>query len=112
MGDKWDWYRCGGREDGYLLGDEEMKRRETHNGFNFDETNKSAERNSCPVAALPADRRNVYFFVVDDCWIEREAWVLGYPSGRFVENSDFDAQLQAALDANPDKYVVVVDAHN
>lgn len=40
---EWDWYQCGGRWDGYLLGEDEMKARQTHNGFNFDDANKSAD---------------------------------------------------------------------
>jgi hypothetical protein len=110
--DKWDWYRCGGRYDGYLAGDDEMKRRETHDGFNFDDANESAELNHCAVAALPGDRREVYFFVADGHWVEQQFYVAGFPHGRFMENPEFAAQLQAALDTNLDKFVVVVDAHN
>ena len=111
-GHKWDWYRCGGRYDGYLQGDDEMKRRETHNGFNFDDSNKSAARNSCKVRDIPADRRQVYFFVANWSWVEREMFVDGYPSGRIEHNALFDVQLSQAITENPDKFVVVVDAHN
>jgi hypothetical protein len=112
-GHKWDWYRCGGREDGYLQGDDEMSRRETHDGFNFDAANKSVVRNSCKVRDLPADRRKVYFFLTArGGWTEREFFVGGYPTGRFENNLLFQAQLELAIAENPDKWIVVVDAHN
>src|SRR5436309_1173200 len=78
-GDEWDWYRCGGRDDGYLQGDAEMDRRETHNGFSFDVSNASARRNSCKASDVPMDRRQVYFFVVAGNWVERKFVVHGYP---------------------------------
>jgi hypothetical protein len=109
---RWDWYRCGGREDGYLQGDEEMTRRETDNGFNFSDQNKSASRNSCKARDLPADRQQIYFFVVDGVWVEREIYISGYPHGRFEDNALFRDQLSAALAEKPDRWVVVVDAHN
>lgn len=111
-GDKWDWFRCGGRHDGYLQGDEEMTRRETHNGFNFDAANKSAARNSCKVSEIPADRQKIYFFVAGHAWVEREVYISGYPRGRFVDNDLFGAQLSQAIADNPDKWAVVVDAHD
>lgn len=111
-GDKWDWYRCGGRGDGYLRGDEEMSRRETHDGFNFDKSNKSAERNSTRVADLPADRRQIYFFVAGYMWVERETYISGYPSGRFEDNPLFYPQFEQALRDHKDEWIVVVDAHN
>ncbi len=110
--DKWDWYRCGGRGDGYLQGDAEMTARKTHDGFNFADENSSAGRNSCKVRDLPSDRRLIYFFVIDGVWIEREIYTSGYPHGRFEDNKLFLAQFEAALMANPDSWIVVVDAHN
>lgn len=111
-GYKWDWYRCGGHEDGYLQGDAEMTARKTHRGFNFDDSNKSAARNSCKVRDLPTDRRQVYFFVINGCWVERRFYVRGYPSGRLEHNELFQTQLEQAIADNPDKWVVVIDAHN
>jgi hypothetical protein len=113
-GEKWDWYRCGGREDGYLISDAEMMARNTHHGFNFDETNNSAERNSCQVSELPADRRQIYFFAVDWSWVSRETYVEGYLAGgsRFEPNAEFKKQFDQALADHPNSWVVVVDAHN
>jgi hypothetical protein len=103
----WDWYRCGGRWDGYLQGPDEEKRRKTHDGFNFDECNDSVERNSCNVSNLPG-REAPYFFIANGAWIEKETF-----DGRaFVKTNNYDRMLDDALAANPDSYVVVVDVHS
>jgi hypothetical protein len=114
---EWDWYRCGGRWDGYLLGDEEMKSRETHNGFNFESSNERPERNCCKASELPADKRP-HFFVANGRWVPVEYWdahrksehFKGY--GAFVLNEHFDERLKQAMTDNADGYVVVVDVHN
>lgn len=115
----WDWYRAGGRYDGYLVSDEEMKARETDNGFNFQPENKRADRNCCLAKDVPSDRRAVYFFVADGKWTKRESYDANAPSkwdeggkGAFVETHGFGDMLDAALAANPEHWVVVIDAHS
>lgn len=115
----WDWYRVGGRWDGYLVSDEEMKARETDNGFNFQPENEQVDRNAVRVSEVPADRRSVYFFVADGEWVAHETWDSEAPSswdkngkGAHVEVPDFADRLDAALTAHPDHFVVVIDAHN
>src|ERR1700723_2108566 len=66
-----DWYHPGGRYDGYLQGQEEMKKRSTENGFNFSPENEKVERNFCKVVDLPKDKKP-YFFVSDYYFIPRE----------------------------------------
>lgn len=111
-GDKYDWYQCGGRYDGYLLGDAEMAARGTCGGFNADLSNASAARNSCKVRDIPTDRQSVHFFVANRRWVEDSFYVDGYPSGRWFDNELFRTQLELAITENPDKWAVVVDAHN
>jgi hypothetical protein len=117
-GTDWDWYRCGGRWDGYLLGDEEMKKRATHNGFNFDDANNCAERNSCKVSELSPDKPLPYFFVADYDFVPREHYDrfaksdLGLGYGAIVETPDYEERFRAALAKHADKFIVVVDAHN
>ena len=118
-GGYWDWYRPGGRYDGYLVSDDEMKARKTDNGFNFQPENKRVDRNCCLARDIPADRRRVYFFVSDGEWVECESWDNNAPSkwdeggkGAFVETPNFGDKLDAALAAHPDHWVVVIDAHN
>src|SRR5262245_20420955 len=95
-GHHWDWWRVGGRWDGYLQGEAEMARRATHDGFNFDDTNQDITLNNCRAAMLPKDA-SAYFILVDGEWIERD---------------DHPTRLPAAIEAHPDWFVVVVDVHN
>src|SRR5215472_14171450 len=66
-GSRWDWWRVGGRFDGYLQKEEAA--RATHGGHNFDPSHQDIARNHVRVADLPADRRDVNFFVSDGEWI-------------------------------------------
>ena len=104
----WDWYRVGGRYDGYLVSDDEMRSRKTDDGFNFSPDNERIERNSCLASSVPDDRRLVYFFVTDGKWISCKTFV----NGDFVETPDFSSKLDAAIAAHPEQYVVVIDAHS
>jgi hypothetical protein len=118
----WDWYRCGGRWDGYFLGETEMTARETHNGFNFDDKNKSALNNAVLVKDLKPDQRPA-FFVAGYDFIPKEYYNAyersPYPSqsgkqfyGAILPTPDFEQRYLEALEANKDKWCVVVDAHN
>lgn len=106
----WDWWRPGGRWDGYLVSDEEMKARETDSGFNFAKENQDIGRNSCLASEVPADRRSPYFFVTPDGWTQRESY--NHTEERFERLADYDARLAQALTAYPNHWVVVIDIHN
>lgn len=116
-GDEWDWYRCGGRWDGHFGGEEEMKRRETDNGFNFADMNDNAERNCKKVSELDPDNPP-YFFVAGYHFVPKEYYNRYEPSrhgkgyGAIVETPDFMTRWKAALAEHGDKWVVVVDIHN
>lgn len=113
----WDWYRCGGRWDGYLAGPEEEKRRETSGGFNFGEQHDQASRNFCRVADLPPDKKP-HFFVSGYDWVPREYYNKyeksphfdGY--GAILETPHWEDRWKAALEKHKDDFLVVVDAHN
>lgn len=114
---KWHWYRCGGRWDGYFGGEEEMKRRKTHNGFNFESENNSASRNACRVNELPPDKIP-YFFIADYNWVPKKYYneyvksSYGDYYGEIVKTPDFEKRFREAIAKYKDKWVVVVDAHN
>src|SRR5215831_11510572 len=97
-GGHWDWYVAGGRFDGFLQGDDEMRRRRTHDGFNFDSENIRVDRNVVRAKDL-RENAPVFFFVADGEWIERGNF-LEWIEGHIVQNSDFDARLKAALTGN------------
>ncbi len=115
--DFWDWYRPGGRWDGFLIGKEEMKSRSTHDGFKSDDSNESIDRNCCRVSDLPKDK-TPYFFVVNGEWIAKEYYDQTVPNletpnvGSMVEMPDFDERFRSALARHKDEYIVVVDVHN
>lgn len=117
-GGKWDWYRCGGRWDGYFGGEDEMKSRETHNGFNFEDRNNDAARNAMKVADLKPDHEPPYFFVSDYSWVPKQYYnefeksKHGSGFGAILDTPHFADRYADALKANADGWVVVVDAHN
>ena len=113
---EWDWYRCGGRWDGYLLGEDEMKARQTHNGFNFDDANKSAGRNSCLVKDIP-EGKEPHFFVSDYDFVPKQYYNKYFENdrgsfGAFLDTPKWRERYNAALAKNTDKYIVVVDIHD
>lgn len=115
--DKWDWYRCGGRWDGYLQGPEEEKYRETHRGFNFDSSNNNAARNACKVADLPADK-TAHTLVANGTWLSKEHCNAyknsphGDYYGAFLPVPDYEKLYRGILEKNKEKFIVVVDAHS
>src|SRR5687767_4893841 len=78
-GEHWDWYRPGGRWDGYFQSFEERARRQTHNGFNFDPINEQIDNNTVKVRDLPQDKKP-YFLVVDGEWHEKESYQPNVPN--------------------------------
>lgn len=105
----WDWWRAGGRWDGYLESADEMKARETHKGYNLAPKNQSIERNSCRAADVPPDRRDPFFFVTPEGWTARQNFNADF--SRLDPVPDYGERLAAAMAAHPDHWVVVIDIH-
>lgn len=64
---EWDWYRVGGRWDGWIVDNEQS----SNNGFNFDKVHETIENNSCTVKELTDD--NIpNSILVDDKWYSRD----------------------------------------
>lgn len=119
-GEHWDWFRAGGRWDGYFKGEDEMKRRETHNGFNFDPANDCVESNAVLLKDVPANKFTPYFVAFDGQWHERETYRADVPNpeypnsgiGSLVKNPNWEELLKILKETFPNRYVVVVDIHN
>ena len=117
-GEEWDWFRPGGRWDGFLGGDDEMERRSRDNGFNFSPENQQIAKNCCRASEWPD--KSAYAFVVDGKWTARENWDENAPPpewapntpGDIVVDPDYGTKVRAALAAHPDAWVVVVDGHH
>lgn len=116
-GEHWDWYRCGGRWDGHFDGEEEMKRRETDNGFNFAEHNNNVERNCKRVSELDPEKPPYFFvagwyFVPKQYFNEFERSSSGKGYGAILETPHYLDRWRAALAEHSDQWAVVIDAHN
>lgn len=121
-GDKWDWWRPGGRWDGWLQGEEEMAKRETDRGFNFSKENEQVSLNYCRVSELPVDRIP-FFFVSGWYWVPREhynEWEISPHAttdelthyGAILPTPHFQERWEKALWDHASDWMVVVDAHN
>jgi len=111
----WDWWRPGGRWDGWL--DDKQEERATDNGFNFAEVNERVELNCRRVAELDPEKPP-FFFVVDGDWIPKEYWNPWVKSphgdyyGHHLGVPHFKERWLDALAKHPDWHAIVVDAHN
>ncbi len=124
--DEWDYYRCGGRWDGYLQGEEEQRLRETNNGFNFGDRHDQPSRNCVRVADLP-EGKEPYFFVTKRYFVAKtyynrhdvrmkdgklHVFEGEIVCGGVVETPYWEERYKQTLEAYKDKWIVVVDAHN
>lgn len=98
---KWDWYRIGGRWDGYPIGDVRVSA--TDGGFNFDEAHESLTYNLAHVKdALVLDHLPFCILTTEGEWIEK-----GF--SKFGPRQDED--IRTILRQNSDKYLLCVDIH-
>ena len=123
---EWDYYRCGGRWDGYLLGEEEQRLRETQNGYNFGGTHDDPSKNCARVSEIPPGK-DPYFFVTKRYFVPKRHWSDHEPRlkdgipyvydgetmyGGVVDTPNWEERYKEALEVYKDKWVVVVDIHN
>lgn len=115
----WDWFRAGGRWDGFFEGQEEMDKRGRDHGFNFGAENEQISKNCIQAKYLLSRNEVPYFFVFDGKWFTKEMWDDDAPSpykevvtGAFVPTPDYEARYRSTLAENLELWVVVVDAHN
>lgn len=112
---KWDWYRIGGRWDGFLTKNE----KESCNGFNFGDDHESVVNNHITIAEhkkqLEEDwNKNRCFGIIsiDGKWIEKGS--MGW-WGIVTDEEDPETFKKMYLDtlneANDDDFIVSIDCH-
>jgi hypothetical protein len=103
---KWDWYRVGGRWDGWLIDNEKTSR----NGFNFGSEHETIENNiSTTEAALAKEKITHAIITPDGAWHERGE--MGWFGILRTENDGWEEQAKALYAKYPGHSVVIVDAH-
>lgn len=112
---KWDWWRVGGRWDGAIFGKDEAKRRETRDGFNFDDVHQDVTRNRRRVGDFLAtcEGGDAWFpFAIvtpDGKWNEKGS--MGWWGMVADEKDDWPAQAAAILRAHESLDGVLCDLH-
>lgn len=112
---KWDWYRVGGRFNGWLMGEEKQKEFEsTDNGFNFGFSYECLENNCIPVEKIDTSDKYYTPFAIltpDGVWNEKGkgGW-WGMVSNEKDENVWCD-EVKNIYDNNKDCLMVCLDVH-
>lgn len=103
---KWDWYRIGGRWDGWVTGNEQT----SDNGFNFDASHESVANNIATTKqALKRDIIPHAIVTPDGQWHERGQ--MGFWAVLITENEAWDSEAKRILARYPGHQLVIVDAH-
>jgi hypothetical protein len=103
---KWDWYRIGGRWDGWITGNE----RSSEHGFNFGPEHETVANNIAPTERA-IERGVIPHAIVtpDGQWHERGT--MGWFAVLITENEDWDAQAKEILANHPGHHLLILDAH-
>jgi hypothetical protein len=103
---KWDWYRVGGRWDGWITDNEQS----SQGGFNFGAQHETLENNTATTEqALARDKIPHALMTPDGNWHERGR--MGWWANLLTENDNWDSDAKAILARYPGHRVVIVDAH-
>lgn len=103
---KWDWYRIGGRWDGWITGNEQH----SNQGHNFDACHETVANNIATTKR--ALKRNVIPHAIitpDGQWHERGQ--MGWWAVLITENDDWNSEAKQILARYPRHNLVIVDAH-
>jgi hypothetical protein len=103
---KWDWYRIGGRWDGWITGNVQ----ESDGGFNFGRQHETVANNSATTEQVLARDTIPHALVTPEGqWHERGR--LGCFGLLRTENEDWEPQARKILARYPGHHVVLLDAH-
>ncbi len=103
---KWDWYRIGGRWDGWITGNEQ----ESDGGFNFGPDHETVANNIA--TTKQALKRGVIphaLITPDGQWHERGR--MGWWANLITENENWEQEARELLAHYPRHRVVILDAH-
>ncbi len=103
---KWDWYRIGGRWDGWITANEQS----SDNGYNLGRRHESIENNIATTEeALKRDVIPHAIITPDEQWHERGE--MGWWAILRTENENWDQQARGILSDHPGCRIVILDAH-
>jgi hypothetical protein len=103
---RWDWYRIGGRWDGWITDN----RQSSDNGFNFGKLHESLENNIATTeTALDKNRIPHAIITPDGEWHERG--VMGWFAVISNERPDWEDRARELLRQFPGHSIVILDAH-
>jgi hypothetical protein len=103
---RWDWYRIGGRWDGWITGNPQS----SDNGFNFDKKHETVENNiTTTEAALASDKIPHAIITPDGEWHEHGH--MGWFAVMRDERIDWDDVARDILRKHPRHRIVILDAH-
>jgi DNA-binding transcriptional MerR regulator len=103
---KWDWYRIGGRWDGWITGNEQS----SEGGFNFGAQHETLANNAATTEQVLAAGKIPHAIITPDGeWHERGQ--MGWWANLITENEDWDSDAKAILARYPGHRLVILDAH-
>lgn len=109
---KWDWFRVGGRWDGWLVNKQNESRDKEDGGFNFGEEHTEINNNSRQIKLLKKDHVPFALIDSDGEWFERGS--MGWFGMVSEEKADkkWDQEIHKLLKKeNQEDYVISLDAH-
>jgi hypothetical protein len=103
---RWDWYRIGGRYDGWITDNEQS----SDNGFNFDKKHETVQNNIATTeVAMAMSKLPCAVITPDGNWHDRgDLWLFGLTE---EERQKCDARIRRILRKYPGHRIVIVDAH-
>ena len=117
---KWDWWKIGGRWDGFFGGKEEMNKRSSNNGFNFGNEHSDLSFNSAPVKSLLDENGHLDekltgppFAIIDSKgrWAEKGDMGWWGMVADEKEEDEWKTQVETILNENLDCTAIVCDLH-
>lgn len=111
---KWTWFVIGGRWDGFLFGVDEMKVRESDNGYNFGSQHHNAQQNNRNTNDIPWDNDQLipYAFVTPDGkWYERGHMLMFGMRKNEMDQEAWNTFFREKIAEYPDHLVVTLDCH-
>jgi hypothetical protein len=103
---RWDWYRIGGRWDGWITDNEQP----SDNGFNFGKRHETVENNiTTTEAALKRHKIPHAIITPNGKWHDRgDLWMFGLAD---KECQKMHAKMSGLLRKYPGHRIVILDAH-
>lgn len=103
---RWDWYRIGGRWDGWITGNSQS----SDYGFNFNKKHETIKNNIATTEAAFVSRRIPHAIITPDGkWHDRgDLWMFGTTD---KTQQELEKAMLKILRKFPGHHIVILDAH-